>query len=60
MLESNSELSRRLDMLEAKYDGQFTVVFEAIRALMIPPQRPGRRIGFDVPSREWPRGRHGA
>src|SRR6185369_2348347 len=31
MLASNSELSRRLDELEKKYDRQFKVVFDAIR-----------------------------
>jgi len=42
----HKELGRRLDVLEAKYDGQFRVVFEAIRELMMPPPRQGRRIGF--------------
>ena len=34
ILASNSELSRRLDELESKYDRQFKVVFDAIRQLM--------------------------
>lgn len=42
----HKDLSRRLDALEAKYDGQFRVVFEAIRELMTPPPRIARRIGF--------------
>lgn len=46
MLESNSELSRRLDNLESKYDRQFKVVFDAIRQLMIPPVTPHKHIGF--------------
>ena len=48
MLESNAELSRKLDALERKYDGQFRVVFEAIRELMTPARKPGKRIGFQV------------
>jgi hypothetical protein len=32
--------------LEEKYDEQFTVVFEAIRDLMIPRSSAKRRIGF--------------
>ena len=36
MLESNAGLSRKLDALERKYDGQFRAVFEAIRELMTP------------------------
>jgi hypothetical protein len=40
------DLARRLDELEAKYDGQFRVVFDAIRELMRPPEPTRRRIGF--------------
>jgi len=39
-------LAARLDELERKYDAQFRVVFDAIRALMEPPKPPRRRIGF--------------
>lgn len=39
-------LAERLDELERKYDAQFRVVFDAIRALMEPPTPPRRRIGF--------------
>ncbi|MCR4303854.1 MAG: ORF6N domain-containing protein [Gallionella sp.] len=47
LLESDKELSRKLDALEKKYDVQFQVVFEAIRELMTPPQQPRKkRIGF--------------
>ncbi len=43
---SHADLSRRLDTLEARYDGQFKVVFDAIRQLMSPPDPPRKRIGF--------------
>jgi hypothetical protein len=47
MIGHNRELAHRLDALEAKYDGQFRVVFDAIRELMAPPAPgPRRRIGF--------------
>jgi len=46
MLVSNEELARKVDALEGKYDAQFRVVFDAIRALMEPPKTPRRRIGF--------------
>ena len=39
-------LAQRLNELERKYDAQFRVVFDAIRALMEPPKPPRRRIGF--------------
>ena len=46
MLVSHEELSRKVDALEGKYDSQFRVVFDAIRALMEPTKTPRRRIGF--------------
>jgi hypothetical protein len=41
-----AELSRRIDEIEARYDHRFQQVFEAIRALIAIPARPGRPIGF--------------
>ncbi len=46
MISSNKALARRLSDLEKKYDGQFRVVFEAIRELMAEPTPKSRRIGF--------------
>jgi len=46
MLSSNASLTRKLNVLEKKYDEQFAVVFEAIRALMDPPKSKQRKIGF--------------
>jgi hypothetical protein len=46
MIASHKDLSRRLDEMEKKYDGQFNVVFDAIRELMIPPEEDKRKIGF--------------
>jgi len=46
MISSNKVLARRLTDLEKKYDGQFRVVFEAIRELMAEPATKSRRIGF--------------
>lgn len=39
-------LSRKLAALEHKYDGQFKVVFAAIRSLMAEKTKPRREIGF--------------
>jgi len=42
-----SELKRKIETMEKKYDGQFNIVFEAIRQLMEPPPAPPKsRIGF--------------
>jgi ORF6N domain len=46
LLASNTELARRLDELESKYDKQFKVVFDAIRQLMTKPIRDRKVIGF--------------
>jgi hypothetical protein len=46
MVIDHKDLSRRLDDLEARYDDQFKVVFEAIRQLMEPPPEPAKVIGF--------------
>ena len=46
ILAAHKQLSRRLNELEKKYDGQFAVVFEAIRRLMEPSEKKRGRIGF--------------
>jgi hypothetical protein len=46
VLETHADLAKKLAALEARYDGQFKVVFQAIRELMTPPAKPRRRIGF--------------
>lgn len=48
LLATNKELAKRLDELEKKYDAQFRGVFEAIRQLMTPPEKPRKEIGFKV------------
>ena len=49
MLTAQNELSLRLDDLEAKYDSQFSVVFDAIRQLMSPPTPKRNPVGFVPP-----------
>jgi hypothetical protein len=47
LLSTHVELARKLATLERKYDEQFKVVFDAIRALMSDDVLPhGRQIGF--------------
>jgi len=46
LLATHADLARRLDILEQKYDSQFRVVFDAIRALMREDEKPKRKIGF--------------
>lgn len=47
MVTSNADLARKLNALERKYDGQFKIVFAAIRELTEPvTKKRGRPIGF--------------
>jgi hypothetical protein len=46
LVAEQAALVSRLDELEARYDRQFKGVFDAIRALMAPPDKPPKRIGF--------------
>jgi len=59
MIASHEELARKFAELEARlsgHDEQIRAIFEAIRPLMAPPDRPPRKIGFGV---EEPRGVYG-
>ncbi|MEK6743049.1 MAG: ORF6N domain-containing protein [Nitrospirota bacterium] len=46
MIATHKDLSRKLAELEKKYDGQFKVVFNALRQLMAEPEPKEKRIGF--------------
>ncbi len=48
LLSTHEDLARKLESLEKKYDSQFKVVFNAIRELMKPPDKPKRPIGFNA------------
>jgi hypothetical protein len=46
MIASHKDLAKRLDEMEGRYDQQFKIVFDAIRQLMNPAEKPKRKIGF--------------
>ena len=49
MLAQHADLARRIDALEARCEGRFAEVFEALRSLVespAAPEPPRRRIGF--------------
>ena len=48
MVAAHKDLARKLKALEKKYDDQFKIVFEAIAELMTPPEKPRKKIGFDI------------
>ncbi|MGH7665326.1 MAG: ORF6N domain-containing protein [Gemmatimonadaceae bacterium] len=49
MIAGRADLVLRLDALEQRYDEQFRVIFDAIRALISEDTAPTRRIGFHAP-----------
>ena len=46
MLASHKELKQKIEEMEKKYDYQFRVVFDAIKRLIDPPEKPKTPIGF--------------
>jgi hypothetical protein len=46
MLHAGADLALKVAALEKKYDGQFQVVFDALRDLISPEKKPRRHIGF--------------
>jgi hypothetical protein len=52
MIVSHKDLVKKLNELEKKYDGQFQIVFEAIRQLIEVEEKPKRKIGFIARERQ--------
>jgi hypothetical protein len=52
LLATHTDLARKLTASEQKYDEQFKIVFDAIRALMSPPEKPRKKIGFVVKEKQ--------
>ncbi len=48
LLASNEELAHKLATLEKKYDEQFSIVFEAINQMLLPPEKPKHPFGFTI------------
>ncbi len=48
LLLTHADLKRKIEAMERKYDQQFTVVFEAIKRLLEPPDKPRSKIGFQA------------
>ncbi len=46
MLQTHKDLWRKIEEMEKKYDHQFMAVFDALRQLLQPPEKPKRKIGF--------------
>jgi hypothetical protein len=51
ILSTHKELAQKLRELELKvesHDERITAIFEAINQLLQPPEKPARKIGFDI------------
>lgn len=47
-LETNRELAKKVEELEAKYDEKFSLVFEAIKQLMQKKKEPVKPVGYRI------------
>jgi hypothetical protein len=48
LLDESKELRKKLDSMEKKFDGQFKLVFDAIRRIIIEKDKPKNPIGFQI------------
>ncbi len=46
MLRVNKDMWRKIEEMEKRYDNQFKSVFEVLRQLIVPAEKPKKRIGF--------------
>lgn len=46
MVAGYNELKTKIEAMEASYDEQFQVVFDAIKSLIQTGEKPKRKIGF--------------
>jgi hypothetical protein len=48
IISEHADLAQRIDELEERYDGQFQIVFDAIRGFIAAPAKEKKRIGYLV------------
>ncbi len=48
LMESNKELTKKIEQLEDKYDHQFKIVFDAVKQLLIQEKHERVPIGFKI------------
>ena len=46
ILAEHKDLLKKLEAMEKNYDRQFRIVFQIIRELTNPPEKPHKQIGF--------------
>ena len=60
LLSTHKELAGKLSELERRLEGhdeKIQVIFQAIRQLMISPEKPGKKIGFIIKEKQRSYGR---
>lgn len=46
LLLSHKDILNKVEAMENRYDKQFKMVFDAIKAMLQPPEKPNKGIGF--------------
>lgn len=46
MLATHKDLQKKIVAMEGKYNKQFKIVFDAIKQLLEPPEKPKKKIGY--------------
>jgi hypothetical protein len=52
MMATHSDLKRKIESMEKKYDEQFQIVFEAIKQLLTEEEKPKKKIGYTVKEKQ--------
>ena len=52
MMATHSDLKRKIESMEKKYDEQFQIVFEAIKQLLSEEDKPKKKIGYTVKEKQ--------
>jgi len=52
LLSTHKDLKKKIEAMEEKYDENFRIVFEAIKQLLEPPEKPKKKIGYTVKEKQ--------
>ncbi len=52
MIATHKDLLKKVEDMEKKYDHQFTIVFDALKQLIIQEDQPKKKIGFHADDKE--------
>jgi hypothetical protein len=52
LLSTHEDLKKKIESMEKRYDENFRIVFEAIKQLLEPPEKPKKEIGYTVKEKQ--------